>query len=55
MFVSPALAQALGSTLVGGYHVLDLDAVDDLSKVIEQSAPLHLDAQVPTWTIAPRR
>jgi glycosyltransferase involved in cell wall biosynthesis len=49
VFVSPALAQALGSTLVGGYHVLDLDAVDDLGKVLEQSDPIHLDAQVPTW------
>jgi glycosyltransferase involved in cell wall biosynthesis len=49
VFVSPALAQALGSTLVGGYHVLDLDTVDDLCKVLEQSDPVHLDARVPTW------
>ena len=49
VFVSPALAQALGSTLLGGFHVLDLEAVDDLSTVLEQSDPVHLDAQVPTW------
>jgi glycosyltransferase involved in cell wall biosynthesis len=49
VFVSPALAQALGSTLAGGYHVLDLDAVDDLARVLEQSDPVHLDAEVPTW------
>jgi glycosyltransferase involved in cell wall biosynthesis len=49
VFVSPALAQALGSTLLGGYHVLDLDAVDDLCELLEQSDPVHLDARVPTW------
>jgi glycosyltransferase involved in cell wall biosynthesis len=49
VFVSPALAQALGSTLVSGYHVLELDTVDDLCKVLEQSDPVHLNARVPTW------
>jgi glycosyltransferase involved in cell wall biosynthesis len=48
VFVSPALAQALGSTLAGGYHVLDLDAVDDLRQVLDDSDPVHLDVQVPT-------
>lgn len=49
LFVSPALAEALGSTLPDGYQVLDIDQLDGLDQVIEAAARALPAMPVPTW------
>jgi glycosyltransferase involved in cell wall biosynthesis len=49
LFVSPVLAQALADTLPNGYHVLDLDSVGRLDRILDDLPQAGPAVQVPTW------
>jgi hypothetical protein len=49
LFVSPALAQALGETLPSGYRVLDVDALGRLDQVVDSLPPGSAMFEVPSW------
>jgi len=49
LFVSSALAQALGDTLPSGYRVLDVDSMDRLDSVFDDLPVGHGLVEVPTW------
>ena len=48
LFVSAALAQALGDTLPSGYRVLDIDTLDSLDRILDGGSGCT-QVRIPDW------